>query len=344
MFSYQRSVALLYLPILIIGFTDGFTLFLHGCVGCMITSDVSETTSQEIQGLLHSYFPDVKLNNKAIIEEINAGVILYKPEQILPYLQTVFFEEHLLEMQLDQTTRIFFTNILDDNPALKSGKDEEDALVECDDYEMGSYLKETGTFVLAPLTPRIGNARIRTCKEVVVRFFIGTKAVELGCAFQGQDMLDNTPVLRFDFPKIGRINRNFRPYRVKVVSGVDAQICIQGARSDKTKEKIYQIYDVSNTGMAFQVPKENQEFEIDEKIRFQTHVFGLSDIEIVGIIRHSYIVRGPKEYFTIYGVQFDLKTRSLAEKIEQVAAAIQRLQLREIAERTAYLRGIRLIR
>ena len=60
-----------------------------------------------IKDLLYSYFPDTKLEDEALItQQIDDGEILFKPERILSYLQTVFFEEHLLELQLDQLTEI----------------------------------------------------------------------------------------------------------------------------------------------------------------------------------------------------------------------------------------------
>ncbi len=308
-----------------------------------MTNSIDETGSQDIRALLNSYFPDAKLNDEALTtKQIDEGKILFKPEQILPYLQTIFFEEHLLELQLDQSTRVFFTNILDDNPDIKGDENDEDGIIS--DYEIGSYLKAADNFLLTPLTPGIGNARIRSCKLVVVRFFMGTTAVELGCTFRNQEMLEGTPALRFDFPVIARINRNYRPFRVKVVWGVDAHIRILSPKSANTPEKIYRIDDVSGMGLAFEVPTEKWNFEIGETIRFTVHVSGISDLEIGGTIRRTRKVRDIKGYKNICGVQFDLETRSLAEKIERLAAAIQRLQLREIAEKTAYMRGVRLIK
>lgn len=306
----------------------------------MKSSEIDKIESQKVLELLRQYFPDSKFTDKTLTTaQLDMGEILFKPDQVLPYLQTVFFEEHLLEIQCDQSTRVFFTSILDENPETDG-----DDNATSKKYELGSYLKDTDSFILSPLSPGIGNARIRSCKQVVARFYMGTTAVELGCTFRGQDMLGDIPVLRLDFPEIGRVNRNYRPYRVKAVSGVDAKILILKSKSDETLQQCYQIDDVSTMGLAFQVPTKGQLFEIGEKIRFNVEVTGISDLEIGATIRHSSQVRVPGGYINICGVQFDLESRSLAAKIERLAATIQRLQLRQIAEKIAFIKGVRLIK
>lgn len=305
--------------------------------------DISESLKQDIQPLLISYFSDEKLHDEAFTtQQIESGEILYEPEQILPYLQTVFFEEHLLELQLDQSTRVFFSNIVDDAPDNNSEADGDNSQII--DYESGAYLKGCDSFVLSPLSPGIGNARIRTCKQVVVRFYMGTTAVELGCTFRDQDMLKGVPVLRFNFPVVGRINRNYRAFRVKVVSGVDAQLRLLKSKSGDIGESFFQIADVSAMGLAFQLSTSKPPFEVGETISFAVHVPGIDNLELTGVVRHISDVRDSKGKKIICGLQFDLETRSLAAQIERLTATIQRLQLREIAERTAFLKGVRIMK
>ncbi len=56
-----------------------------------MTINNDEMSSQDIKGLLYSYFPDTKLEDEeAITQQIDDGEILFKPERILSYLQTVF--------------------------------------------------------------------------------------------------------------------------------------------------------------------------------------------------------------------------------------------------------------
>ncbi len=178
-----------------------------------------------ISALVASFFPDCRLlDGTSTLQTEDNGEVLFRPDQILSYLQTVFFEEHLLELQLDKSTRVFFANILDDVPELVEQEVEGEIRLVAPEYEIGSYLQKKDTLVLTPLTPAIGNGRIRTCEQVIVRFFCGTTAIEFGCTFRQTDSVNDVPVLRLNFPVIGRVDKSYRNYRVKAVSTVAAQI------------------------------------------------------------------------------------------------------------------------
>lgn len=97
-------------------------------------------------------------------------------------------------------------------------------------------------------------------------------------------------------------------------------------------------------GLTFQVPTSKPVFEVGETISFEIHAAGVESLEITGVIRHISNVRDKKGRKIVCGLQFDLETRSLAAQIERLTAAIQRLQLREIAERTAFLKGVRIMK
>lgn len=305
---------------------------------------LDEAKVLEIRTLLYSYFPDCRLQeDTSALQIMEGGEVLYSPEQILPYIQTVLFEEHLLELELDQSTRIFYANLLDEQPYFPGGEGDEGLLMIDPEYETGSYLKSASSMVLTPLTPAIGNARICNSRQVIVRYFSNTTAIELGCTFDKKDIVGEVPVLRFNFPVIGRINRSYRRFRVKAVSTVDAQVFIQ-KKKGVNPEQNYQMVDVSGLGMAFQIAAEQQPFEIGELIHFKVKVEGINNLDLKGNVRHISKVRDKAGYKNICGVQFDLETRALAAEIERLAAAIQRLQLREIAERTADLSGVELVR
>lgn len=316
----------------------------HG-EGIGMAIHLDATRLQEIQTLLSSYFPDCGMikNSAELLTEDNTN-ILYRPEQILPYLQTVFFAEHLLELQIDQSTRIFFANILDDLPDLVEHDQDDRMLLVEPDYEIGSYLKSFDSLVLTPLTPGVGNVRVRSSQQIIVRCFSGTTAIEFGCTFRQTDVVRDTPVLRFDFPVIGRINKNYRSFRVKALSTIDSRIVLKKSSATPSAENCYQVVDVSAMGLAFQVPSEQQPFDLGQMIHFSIQVPDINSLEVRGHIRHISKVRDTKGYKNICGVQFDLETRFLAAEIEKVAAAIQRLQLRELAEKTANLDGVRLVR
>ncbi len=297
---------------------------------------------KEINALLRSYFSgDSTFAPDSGDEPDNTGV-LSRPEQILPYLQTVLFEEHLLELQIDGSTRTFFANIVDELPELVEFEVGDRVELVEPDYEPGSYLKELDSVILTPLNPALGNALARGSERVVIRYFSGTTAIEFGCTFDRPDVVREAPVLRFRFPVIGRINKQYRLYRIKAISTVDARIVIKTGPAS-TIGQSYQMVDVSAKGLAFQVTSTQPPFQVGQMIHFYIQVADLEALEIHGHIRNISKVRENKGYKNICGVQFDLESRSLATEIEKIAATVQRLHLRELAQKTANLTDVKLI-
>lgn len=213
--------------------------------------NVEMNNIQEIKEILYCFFPDSRIdqeNNSQLLTENNEQVLL-DSDAILSHLQTIFFEEHLVELQIDHSTRVFYANLLDNIPELQEEQSDDGLLVIEPDYETGSYLKEKQTFILTPLTPGIGNARIRSSKLTIIRYFTGTVAIEFGCLFRKPDTVRGEQVLRFDFPVIGRLNKNYRPYRVKAIASVDVRISIENHDSFNSTEEFYQIVDISAMGL-----------------------------------------------------------------------------------------------
>ena len=302
---------------------------------------------QEIKALLDSFFPDSRLDDDQVqtLTTQNDEQILFGPEKILPYLQTIFFEEHLAEIQIDQSTRLFFAHLLDDLPSLLEAHDDNGEIVFLDpDYEPGSYLKKLETFILTPLTPGIGNARVRASKQALLRYFSGTVAIELGCSFQKLDVVREMPVLRFNYPVIGRVTKNYRLYRVKTIATVEAHVCVQPSGSSEGTEICHQIVDISAMGVAFQTQSEKSPYEIGDNLKCTVRVKDIGELTVYGSVRRVAKVRQKYSYTNICGIRFDLETRALAAQIEQLAAAIQRLHIRELANRVSDFRGVRLMR
>lgn len=299
----------------------------------------------EIRSLARSYFPDCRFTDEETsLETDDKGEVFYRKNEIVPYLQTMFFEEHLVEVQAAQTTRVFFGQVLDEDPnMLEEG--EEDEIVDVEqEYEPGSYLKKAESFLLTPLTPAIGNAHIRNAGRIIVRFFSGTIAIELGCSFLEQTMLGENPALRFKFPVIGRVNRGFRNFRAKVSSDTEAKALIRLSSSKQIKEVLTNIVDISVGGLAFEVPEDFADLQIDQSLSLAIKVHSLSELQVNGNVRHITKVRDKKGYITTCGIQFDLESRALAADLENITATVQRLYLREISEKTDDLDGVQLIR
>ena len=299
---------------------------------------------QDPESLCATFFPDSHLRRPEGRSSPDDIQMIVGADSVLPYLQTLFFEEHLVEVHLNDCTRVFFAHLLDDPPPLEAREVRGETMLVEPDYASGSYLKNAESIVLTPLTPAIGNARVRTSKSVVLRYFTGSIAIELGCMLLRPDIVGDCPVLRFSYPLVGRVMRNFRLYRVKTLASVAARISFEEGGIAASEKIYHEIVDISAMGLAFQIRCNDAPYEGGETLRFTVHVEDVGELSVAGIVRRLSKVRTRQGYAHICGVQFDLETRALATEIEALSAAVQRLHLRELSKRISDLRGIRLVR
>jgi hypothetical protein len=177
----------------------------------------------------------------------------------------------------------------------------------------------------------MGNFNIRFSNRILLRFFTTTYAVELGTFLQDTTTVKGLPVLRMDYPVIGRIVRGSREYRAKVPEKMDIKIMIMGKRRQKTITT--RLLDVSASGFAFSIKKEQQDFfRVDEKRTMEIIIGDIMMVRINGIVRHISKIRGKKGTEYICGIHADLETRAIAAQLEGVVATVQRAHLREISE------------
>lgn len=78
---------------------------------------------------------------------------------------------------------------------------------------------------------------------------------------------------------------------------------------------------------------DNPPFKVGDNIRLSIRGKGLAELNIGATIRHITGVRDKEGYKYICGVRFALETRALAADIEKLAAAIQRIHIRELSEK-----------
>ncbi len=278
------------------------------------------------------------------IEDAANYELLVKKEKILAFLQTLFFEERMVEILVDQGTRRFFGALWDHlpDPGKQDGASD---LEEPEEYQEGSYLKEMGHLVLSPLEPVAGNIKVRSSSTILLCFYTGTNAVELGTRFLRADTINGASVLIFEYPSAGRLIRENRPFRAKPPQDYDL---ITQIWHDGKSETILDcaIMDLSSQGIALENENLINQFNIGDAVNLS--IFASIDkdnpLKINATVRHFAKVRTKDGNTNICGVQFDLETRSLATAIERMAASVQRLQLREISEKTAGMRGVRLMK
>ncbi len=308
----------------------------------MLQSD--DLPPEEVDQLYRSYFADYEGNREeAEVYAENNIQILSGAKTIVPYLQTALLEEHLIEVDIAQLTRAFFTVVADNNEIIQTLLEQEKQTLINPPQDLGEYLKATNFLLTSPLSPNMGNVSIRHYTSAVFKYYTGTIAVELGCTFRNVYNDSSNPCLVFDFPQIGRVIKGFRSFRAKVLSAVNAKVSLLNDQGQAIGP-FYQIEDISVSGLGFLIPDNEPSFVVGDQLHLGVKVEGCGDLSLNGMVRRIVPLRRFNSFNYICGVQFDLETMAMATDVERLVAAIQRLHLRELAEKTAGLSGIRIIR
>ena len=159
-------------------------------------------------------------------------------------------DETLIELQINERTRLFFS-LLQDHPP-KAEPNELGEMVDPPPYDPLSYIKEKDRLILLPLDPPVGNAQIRTSEIVLLRFFKGVKALEGNVVFQGVERINGQPVLKLSFPTELREYRKRRHFRASITRP-EAYIATVSLGSRGEKVAVTPL-DISAGGMAFCYP------------------------------------------------------------------------------------------
>ena len=291
----------------------------------------AESLSKRILGRLNLFFRDIVYTQSMLEEELDSGNVFYKPADVLPFLQTALMDEKFVEVEMNGITQVYFTKIHDHPPEKKDEDENLDPSEKEKEYNQGDYLKNMSHLIILPLEPGMGNYSIRYSERVLLRFFTSAYAVELGTYYQSQETVEGIPVLRLDYPVIGRIVRGSREFRAKVPSKMDIKLMIIGKRKQKTVT--VRLLNISVSGFAFAIKKEQQaDFAVDEERSMEIIVNDVMELRVRGTIRHISKIRGKKGTEYLCGVKADLVTRALAARLEEIVAAVQRAHLRELAQ------------
>jgi hypothetical protein len=292
-----------------------------------------ETLSKRLTSRISTFFPELTLTGDALVDACETGNIFYKSQDILPYIQTALLDEKIVEVELDQAPRVYFTRVHDQLPDLIPTDVDGEMILKEPVYSAGEYLKQMSHVIILPLEPGIGNFLIRNTQKVVLRFFTTAYAVELGTFFQDLAVVRDIPVLRLGFPVIGRLERGAREYRAKVPETLDLKILAVG--KSKKESILSKIVNVSVSGVAFSIKKTQQElFKINEVRTFEFVHNGMMKARLLGKVRHISKIRGKKGTEYVCGVQFDLVTSATASKVEKIVTMVQREHLKELYEKS----------
>lgn len=292
--------------------------------------NVDAPAIDRIQKRLQMFFPDETYTEEEIRDELDAGNIFSTAASFLPYLQTALLDEKLIEVQFDSHSRVYFGRLADDPPPPPepvAGEEE----VEEPEYNPGEYLSTMSHVISLPVEPGLGNMHIRYSKTVVLRFFTSSYAVELGTFYQEHTKVEDQPVLKLDYPAIGRIVRGAREYTAKVPNDMDLKVRFK--IKGRKKPIINDISDISARTFSFCFDKDVEELlAVDDTHKFQILLNDEIIIEIAGTIRMLAKARKQKTIENICTIQLDLSSRALAAKVESTVATVQRAHLKEMAE------------
>lgn len=299
---------------------------------------------QNILNKLALFFPHHSPNYtlQSVEEGLDMREILVKGEDVLPYLQTAFFDDKIVEVELNGIPRVYFSRIHDHTPDLEEVEEDGELVVKEPDYKSGDYLKEMTRVISLPLEPGMGNMHIRNSEKVLLRLFTSKYALELGAYFEEMIFVRELPVLRISYPVIGRMVPGVRAFRAKVPNTLNLLVIVAG--KTKTPEMYCRAVEVSADGMSFLIKKEEQQFFTNGESRSLQFVLDeISYTTVTGIVRHVSKIRGKGGTEFRCGVEFELTTRALAASIETLVATIQRTHLQELTLKSEEL-GIDLIR
>ncbi|MBU0663157.1 MAG: PilZ domain-containing protein [Proteobacteria bacterium] len=299
---------------------------------------------QNILSKLALFFPNQSptYTLQSVEDGLEAREILLKGEDMLPYLQTAFFDDKIVEVELDGIPRVYFSRVHDHTPDLEEVEEDGEMVLKEPDYKSGDYLKEMSRLILLPLEPGMGNMHIRNSQKVLLRLFTSKYALELGTFCEEMILVRELPVLRLTYPVIGRMVPGVRAFRAKVPSTLNLLIIVFGKA--KMPDMYCKAVEVSADGMSFLIQKKEQQlFRIGESRSLQFVLDDILYVKVTGIVRHVSKIRGKGGTEFRCGVQFELTTRAMAASIETLVATIQRTHLQELTVKSEAL-GIDLTR
>ncbi len=279
----------------------------------------------------HFFFPNDHHGAEEFDKAVDDGDIIIDSDRIVNLLKSTLVDEAVVEVELEELTRIFFCRILDHPPELEETEvDGETILVE-PEYEMTGYLDEQDHLVITPLEPAIGNFLICSVSRLILRILGSKSAFELGCSLIGKIRVRGMPVLKLSFPVVARQVKGARAYRAKIPDEMELRVHVE--RSGQREDFDTCVIDISVEGMRLLDPFAKQTtLREEEKIQLLILWPRARSIAVRARIIHVSQLRDKEGIQYVFGVQFDLATRALAREIEQLVAGVQRRRLRELSD------------
>ncbi len=281
------------------------------------------------------FFPGDSTGEDEFAENLAAGNIIIDPDKIIGLLQNALQGEAIVEVQLEDLTRIFFCRVLDRQPELEE-KDVDGIIMMVEpEYTPADYLQEKKCIIITPLEPSIGNFLICMVNRVLIRVLSDRCAFELACRFTKKIRVRGMPVLECSFPIVVRKIKDARPYRAEIPQ--DMELFGQVERRGKRKGFASCLIDISAEGLLMVNPQgKHNDLKEEEKISMEIYWPQGQTLTIHARIVHISQLRDKKGIQYCFGVKFDLSTRAIAREVEQLVASVQRTRLRKLSDLDFY--------
>lgn len=265
---------------------------------------------------------------------MNRHNIISDPHRIQRHLQTALLEEEVVELQLEDRSRTFFSRMVDELPPLEEFTEEDGSIILREpEYQEGSYLERRELLLIAPMEPVNGNGLIRRSQQVFFRFPIGTNSLECESRFLGIQIVRGNPFIALEFPTSFTELNQRRYYRTKLLIQNRSQVIVRLPDNDGAA---CTLLDLGINGLAFENPWPPARLPSGLPVSLLLQIPNFPDLQLSGVVRTLIKCRDKKNCHTVSfrcGVQFSVEDLQVAQQLERAVAAIQRDHLRLLRER-----------
>ncbi|MBF0284763.1 MAG: PilZ domain-containing protein [Magnetococcales bacterium] len=160
--------------------------------------------------------------------------------------------------------------------------------------------------VIAPLEPAPGNVKIRRCRQVTMRFFLGMSVYEAKTAFSKAVAVENGQVIELTLPKVMRAQPRRVQHRRMIPPSLTIPVRVQkrGAASLEG-----QLVDISPGGMSFTCTMVKEPVEPGDRVAVEVFPRGVVGGTFSSLVTVCYVsqARDAGDLQTVmgrFGVQF----------------------------------------
>jgi hypothetical protein len=260
--------------------------------------------------------------------------IISEPNRIQRHLQTALLEEEVVELQMQDRSRTFFTHLVDEIPPLEEITEEDGSIIlQEPEYQEGSYLQRRELLLIAPMEPVNGNGLIRNSQQVFFRFPIGTNSLECESHFLTIQTVRGKPFIALEFPLSCLELSQRRYFRTKVLTKDLAHVIVRLPDNDTAT---CPLLDIGVNGLAFENPWLPFRLPLGLPLILVLQIPNFPDLHLSAVVRGLIKCRDKKDCHAVNfrcGVQFSVEDVQVANQLERAVAALQREHLRILRER-----------